>query len=178
LTTLTGAYVAEQRRAKCLTLGQLAAAIGYVNVAKGARRLLALERDGEPMAGLLDKIIPALDLDGRYVQELVAEDRRRFEDEWERWVTEAVEPQLRCRLIPAIWGGERLPTGLSRDAAVAFARSRAMERHLVYVLVWSRREAIWCYEDGRTGVCMMNVGEAAGPFTRLRGRGDRGFTFG
>jgi hypothetical protein len=73
MLTATGAYITEQRRARHLTLGQLAAAIGYTNVAKGARRILALERDGDPVAGLLEKVVHALGLDSHHVQELVAE---------------------------------------------------------------------------------------------------------
>jgi hypothetical protein len=45
-------------------------------------------------------------------------------------------------------------------------------------LVWSRKEEIWRYPEGTTFVKTMDVGEAAGPFTRLRGRGNRGFIFG
>ncbi len=37
MTTLTGAYLAEQRQAKGLTRGQLAAALGYANIAKGCQ---------------------------------------------------------------------------------------------------------------------------------------------
>jgi hypothetical protein len=47
-----------------------------------------------------------------------------------------------------------------------------------YVLVWSRKEEVWRYPEGSTRVVTMKVGEAAGPFTRLRGRGNRGFIFG
>ena len=44
--------------------------------------------------------------------------------------------------------------------------------------VWSRKEEVWCYSEGATFVKTMDVGEAAGPFTRLRGRGNRGFIVG
>jgi hypothetical protein len=73
------------------------------------------------------------------------------------------------------------------DMAVAFERENPSRRLAFaaradygnrYVLVWSRKEEIWCYPDGSSGVVTMKVGEAAGPFTRLRGRGNRGFIFG
>jgi transcriptional regulator with XRE-family HTH domain len=178
VTTLTGAYLAERRHAKGLTRGQLAAALGYTNIAKGANRIVHLERDGKAVAGLLDKIVDVLALDRHHVQKLLDEDRRRVMDEWERWASEAVEPQLRRRLMPAVWGGAQMPKDLSRTEAVEFARTRAVEERLTYVLIWSRWEEIWCYPAGTTLVRTMDVGEAAGPCTRLRGRGNRGFTFG
>jgi hypothetical protein len=178
MPTRTGAYLAEQRRTKHLSPQRLAAAVGYSNLAKGANRILALERDGNAVDGLLDNIINVLGLDHDHVRRLIAEDRRLFEEAWQRWVDEPVEPELRRRLIPAIWGRAPMPKGLSREGAVEFAKAQAVETRLTYVLVWSRKEEIWCYPEGGTLVRTMNVGEAAGPFTRLRGRGHRGFIFG
>jgi hypothetical protein len=174
----TGAFLYEQRRTHHLTRSQLAAALGYANLGKGANRIVRLERDGIAVHGLLEKIVHVLGLDHQHVKELINEDRRRFEHDWEHWASEPVEPQLRVRVIPAIWCGERLPENLSKEDAVEFARTRAMERRLTYVLVWSRKDEVWCYPDGNTHVRTMAVGEVAGPFTRLRGHGGRqGFVF-
>jgi hypothetical protein len=63
-----------------------------------------------------------------------------------------------------------MPKDPSRDKAVECAKIRAVEERLTHVLVWSRKEEIWCYPEGTTLVKTMDVGEAAGPFTRLRGR--------
>jgi hypothetical protein len=53
-----------------------------------------------------------------------------------------------------------------------------VDRKRTHVLVWSRKEEVWCYPDGATRVDMMNVGEVAGPFTRLWQRGgNREFIF-
>jgi hypothetical protein len=110
---------------------------------------------------------------------LVAEDRQRFEDEWNRWASEPVAPTLRYKVMPAIWAGERLPEQVSRDDAIAFASARAVERHMLYLLVWSRNEEMLCHPDGRTSARTMDVGEVPGPFLRLRGRGGKqGFYFG
>lgn len=178
MQTRTGAYLAAQRRTKHLSPQALAAAVGYTNLAKGANRILALEREGDAVDGLLDKIINVLELDHEHVHALVAEDIRLFEEAWERWVAEPVEPQLRRRMIPAVWGLAQIPKGLSRDEAIEFASARAVEKKSTYVLVWSRREEIWCYPEGGTLVQTMKVGEVAGPFTRIRGRRSRGFIFG
>jgi hypothetical protein len=171
-------YLAGQRRARHLSPHQLAAAVGYTNLAKGANRILAMEREGAAVGPLLDKVIRVLEVDREYVRALVADDRRVFEDAWQQWVDERVEPQLRFRPIAAVWCGAPLPTELSRDEAVQFATRAAVGRGFTYVLVWSRKEEIWCYPNGATFVKIMNPGEAAGPFSRLRGRGQRGFILG
>jgi len=54
MLTRTGAYLFDQRQAKHLTRGQLAAALGYTNIAKGVSRIVHLERDGEAVAADAD----------------------------------------------------------------------------------------------------------------------------
>jgi hypothetical protein len=179
MLTRTGAYLAEQRRVQHLNSHQLAAALGYTNLVKGGRRILALERDGTTVYGLVDKVINALGLDREFVRALVDEDRRRFEEDWQHWASEPVAPKLRCKVMPAIWVGERLPEHVSRDDAIAFARARAIQQQMLYLLIWSRKEEILCRPDGRTSVRTMDVGQIPGPFLRLRGRGGKqAFYFG
>ena len=172
-----GAFISEQRRARPLTPQQLAAAIGYKNLAKGANRILTLERAGETAGDLLDKLIAVLALDREHVHALADDDRRAFIEAWEAWASEPVAPEMRYRVMPAIWCRAPVPDGLSREEAAAFASARAVDSGWAHVLIWSRREEVWCYPDGRVGVMMMKVGEVAGPILRLRGRGNRGFTF-
>jgi hypothetical protein len=38
-----------------------------------------------------------------------------------------------------------MPKDLSQEEAVEFAKARAVEARMTYVLVWSRKEEIWCY---------------------------------
>ena len=71
-----------------------------------------------------------------------------------------------------------MPKDPSREESVEFAKTRTVEERLTHVLVWSRKEEIWCYPEGTTLVKTMDVGEAPGPLTRLPGRGNRGFIFG
>ena len=48
-----------------------------------------------------------------------------------------------------------------------------------FVRSWSRKEEMLCRPDGRTSARTMDVGEAAAPYTTLRGRGGKqGFIFG
>ena len=173
-----GAFISEHRRARKLTPQQLAAAIGYKNLAKGGNRILVLERSGETAGDLLDKLVAVLGLDREHLYALADEDRRAFIEAWEAWASEPVAPEMRYRVMPVVWCRAAVPDGLSREEAVAFAHARAVDTRWAHVLIWSRREEVWCYPDGRVQVMMMKVGEVAGPTVRLRGRGNRGFTFG
>jgi hypothetical protein len=93
--------------------------------------------------------------------------------------SEPVTPTLRYKVMPAMWRRERLPAQVSRDEAIAFASARAVERKLLYLVIWSRKEEVLCYPDGRVSPRTMDVGEVPGPFLRLRGRGGKvGFCFG
>lgn len=178
MLTRTGSYLAEQRRTQRLNSHELAAKLGYVNVVKGARRVLALERDGVTVPGLLGKIIAVLGLDADHIHALAAGDRREFQDAWNQWADEPVEPELRRRLIPAVWARVQLPKGLSREEVAELAKARAVEEQRTFVLIPSRREEMWFYETGQILVRPMKPGESPGPFSRLRGRGERGFVFG
>ena len=53
-----------------------------------------------------------------------------------------------------------MPKDPLREEAVEFAKTRTVEERLTHVLVWSRKEEIWCYPEGTTLVKTMDVGEA------------------
>lgn len=165
----TGQYLAEQRRARRLTPQQLAAAIGYRNVAKGARRILALERQNVGVEDLLDRVVHALGLDRDYVSALAAADRRAYVEAWERWASEPVDPELRFRPFAALWLRAPLPRGLSKDETIAYASGRAATTGLTHVLVRSRKEEVWFYPDGSSGTGFAKPGDAAGPYSMVAG---------
>lgn len=133
----TGAFVAAQRHAHQLTPAQLAVRAGYTNTSKGARRIVALERYGVVVDGLLDRLIDALDLDRVYFLTLVEDDRRAYEEAWERWADEPVAPELRFRALPAVWFRTSLPADISQPDAVTYAKDRAATTRLTHVLAWS-----------------------------------------
>jgi len=148
LSTHLGSYLAAQRTSRRLTLGQLARRIGYRNLEKGSRRLQQLERDGRIVDGLLERVAAALDLNPEHIIALVEQDRRELEEAWQAWVSEPVEPQLRMRVMAAVWKREKVPTELSREGAIRYASARAVETQKGHVLMWNRGERIWCYRTG------------------------------
>jgi hypothetical protein len=159
----TGRYLAERRQARGFTRARLAAAVGYRNIGKGARRIVALERENAAVDDLVGRVVRALDLDPEHVRSLVEADRRDAVTAWERWADEPVEPELRFRPMATLWLRTPLPAGLSRAGAVAHASGRAVATRLTHVLVWSRRETVWCHPDGSTATGFAKPGEAGGP---------------
>ncbi len=175
----TGSYIAAHRQSKRLTPQQVAAAAGFKNLASGGNRILALEREGvTPVPELLDHIVAILELDRDHVHALVAEDRRDLHDAHERWISEPVAPELRRRLMPAIWQRVQMPHSLSWAEAVEFAKTGAVDEKRTFVLMWSRRLELWCYPTGEVYERHKNVGDVVGPVARLRGRGGRGSVLG
>lgn len=169
MQNLTGVYIAQQRHARHLTLGQLAARAKYSNTSRGARRIAALEREGILVDGLLTRLIDALDLDRGYVQTLLADDLRAHQEAWVRWADEPVEPELRVRLLAAVWSRTPLPTGCSKGSALTYASDRARRTKLTHVLVWSRREEVWCYPNGSTGTNITTFDDTAGATSIIAG---------
>ncbi len=169
MRTQTGTYLAEQRLARRLTPQQLAAQVGYGNLAKGANRGLALERNAMDANDLLNRVVAALDVDRGYVQRLIEQDKRAWRERWEVWVNAPVTPQLIRRVIPAIWCRVQLADGLSKSAAVEHAKAQAVATGSAHALVWRRRETVWCHADGRVEMTVARMGEPNGPYMRLQG---------
>jgi hypothetical protein len=178
MPTRTGAYLAVQRRTQHLSPQRLAAALGYTNLTKGARRILRSNATAMPSTDCWTTSSTSSDWTTTSCMPWSPRTAGSSKRPGNTGPANPLNRNCGRRLMAAIWGRAQMPKGLSREEAVAFAKTRAVKSRLTYVLVWSRNEEIWCYPDGSSGVVTMKVGEAAGPFTRLRGRGNRGFIFG
>jgi hypothetical protein len=104
-----GDFLRAERLKQGLTLGQLAHMVGYRNIAKGARRILALERTGTGKPDLMVNVAEALNLDWAVVEGLADEDHQERLREWERWVSEPVPMCLVVRLMAAVYSRMGLP---------------------------------------------------------------------
>ena len=144
-----GSWVREQRVARGLTLGRLAAEVGYRNIGKGTNRLHQLETEGEFHPDLLLKVIAALDLDTRTLRRLLAEDREAMLSAWNAWADEPVPPLLVVRAIPGFYVERALPEGVVKlRAAEAIASAYAARRGLRVCLVFNRRLSVFFETDG------------------------------
>lgn len=150
MTTHLARYVQRAREARGLSPQALAGLLGYRNLDKGANRVLALEREGQGSREFLARLVGALDLQQVTVDALVqiddANDRMAFED----WAWAPVEPVLLVLPELDLHTGIPLPPSARRDegAALAFARSAAIERAQRAALIWSRRVTHWIRADG------------------------------
>jgi hypothetical protein len=91
------AFIQAERLKRGLSLGKLARMVGYRNIAKGARRIIALERTGMAKPDLLVNVAEALDLDWTVVERLVEEDHQERLRKWGH----GPRSQFRC----ASWSG-------------------------------------------------------------------------
>jgi transcriptional regulator with XRE-family HTH domain len=149
MTNHLGGYFHEQREKRGLSLGQLARLLGYKNVSKGANKISRFEREGAVKEALLLHLAEALGIDPPTVEGL-AKDRREYLREWEQWVGQPVPMQLIVRYLPAVYGTEALPEGVTTPVeAEAFAREYAREHGRRVCLALSRRLSVWINKEGQ-----------------------------
>ena len=162
----------QARLDKGLKLGQLARLAGYKNVAKGARRIEALERHGNVHADLRNKLADLLGIDHMTVDRLMDEDQRQFLAEWNAWASEPIRPYLIIRYMAAVYSHRELPEEIqSAEEAEAYATNVARTRHFRCCLVLSRRISVWIAADGTLeGVTEAVPGEPNTPVMRIGGK--------
>lgn len=138
------------RKARRLSLGQLAALLGYRSITKGMNRVKWFEDGGKVHPDLLIKLVQVLEVDPATVNQLIEEDRRQFLDAWNRWADEPIQPCVVVRLIPAICQHREIPAEVKTlDQMEQFASEIARNEHKRACLVVSRRLTIWFNEKGQ-----------------------------
>ena len=148
--TNLGSFIRAERVGRGLTLGQLARLVGYLNLAKGARRIACLEQTGMGRADLLANIAEALILDWTTLERLAEQDRKDRLREWERWVSEPVPMYLVVRLMGAVYAWRTLPSEIETPVeAEAWACTYARQHRCRVCLVLSRRWSVWIDADGQ-----------------------------
>ena len=144
-----GAFLRAERLRRGLSLSELARMVGYRNINKGVRRIMALEQTGSGKADLLVNVAAALNLDWTVVERLVDEDRQERLREWEQWVNEPVPIHLVVRLMAAVYARKVLPEDiLTPEQAEKWACEFAREHRWRVCLVVSRRRSVWIDAEG------------------------------
>ena len=158
-------HFSSVRRNKGIRLGQLARMVGYRNVPKGANRIDRFEKWSRIHDNLLVKLADALGIDHQTVARLIAVDRRRYLDEWERWVNTPIRPSNILGHIGGFCYGEPIPEGLTQVAAEEYAASIAKQRKKPILLIVSRKLSIWFDAEGnRTSIVEAKPGDTALPY--------------
>lgn len=140
-----GRYVTEEREKRGWSRQKLAGRIGYQNLNKGARRIEQLEKQGTCDAELFSKIVEALELDSRTIQEKIELDQKAFD----AFLDEPVPMEMIVRSMAAVYVRHPLPEAVkTREQAIAYACEYAKTRCLKVCLVLSRRHSFWIDESG------------------------------
>jgi len=164
-----GDYVRSVREAKGLSRGEVVRLMGYRNVAKGANRLVAIERGEIPDGELLKKIVRALELDPEKVDQCIRAVEERREEERQRWLDQPAPVQLFIK-VPGAVLSKTLPSDLPEEEAVKQACAEAKRLHCQCMLTLDRRRSVWIDKDGNvTGRKHEKRGETMRPYMILKG---------
>jgi transcriptional regulator with XRE-family HTH domain len=144
-----GSYIKGERLKQKLNTAQLAQKIGYCNINKGMRRILALEREGTASYALLEQVVDVLNLDADYIESLIRQDREAYEADYQMWLTEPVKMTYTIRAMPAIYLSYDLPAEITgEEEAIGYAKSLASRMKCMVWLLLSREENIQIGADG------------------------------
>jgi transcriptional regulator with XRE-family HTH domain len=169
MTTHLSRFFRQRRLDRKLAFGDLARRLGYVNVAKGANRIIKFERDGNIKLDLFRKLAAILEISDDEIRRCIEAD----EAEWQAWASEPIEPHLVARVMCAVYSTKSIPPELqeSQEAMEEFASAFAKERKWRVWLVLSRRNRVWFDQKGdRTGVTEDTFEESFGPYMRIGGQ--------
>jgi hypothetical protein len=168
-----GDFLRAERFKQGLSLGQLARLVGYRNLNKGARRILALERTGTGKVDLVVNVAETLNLDWMAVERLAEDERRERLLAWEAWVSQPVSIQLVVRMMAAVYARKVPPAEVTTPVeAEAWACEFARQHGCRVCLVVSRRLSVWIDADGQVEArTEAKFGEPNMPFVQVKGRG-------
>jgi transcriptional regulator with XRE-family HTH domain len=167
MPTQLGALFKSVRTGQGRTLQSLAAAIGYANFNKGARRIERLEREGVESAEFVERLASALGIDREQVANLGERDNARRRAEFEEWVRMPQRHMELHRFLAGITLRAFLPEGLSEDEAIAHAKTVQKAEGLRMCLMLDRRRSLWFTSDGATYETEATPERPDFPFTTL-----------
>jgi transcriptional regulator with XRE-family HTH domain len=168
MSTHLSRFFRHRREARKLSFGDVARLLGYVNVTKGANKVIKFERDGNIGPDLFRKLAAILEISDDEIRHCIEADKA----EWERWADEPIEPHVVARIMCAVYSTKSIPPEIqaSREAMEQFASEFAKERKWQVWLVLSKRTRVWFNEGGqKTGETEDTFTESFGPYMQLGG---------
>ncbi len=170
MTTNLSRFIKEEREKQGLNYAEVSKKMGYKNLNKGMRRIIDLEREGVVDPEVLDRIIDALELDQDYIDSLIIKDREKYEEEFEKWLSEPIEPYHTLRIMPSIYLSCNLPSNLTTEKeATEYVARIAKEKQVKAWVNLSRRENIYITEDGDIrGKIKTTIENVNYPYTRVK----------
>lgn len=162
-----GELVKSVRKAKGLGRGELVRRMGYRNLNRGCRHLLAVESGEMPDREFFDKLVSALEIDPEQARAATKALADRRAAEYERWLDEPIQMHLVIRASPGFLMSESLSDCADREAAMEYAASRARFFKAKTWLVFSRRESVYFDEEGNA---RPSSKPADAPYMQLKGK--------
>lgn len=143
-------YVQEERTKRGWSFRDLAKAMGYRNLNKGANRVCQLEREGVYSADFIRRVLAALELVPEHVEECIIKDQEEYQKEFENW---ASQPPLAMwiisRHIAGFYTSSRVPKHItSPQEAIVYTSLKAKEFQTQLWLKVDRRNTIEFDENG------------------------------
>lgn len=170
VSTNLSRFIKKERVKQGLNYAEVSKMMGYKNINKGMRRIIELEREGLVHSEVLEKIIETLNLDRDHIDSLILKDRREYEEEFGKWLSEPIEPYYTLRIMPSIYLSYDLPGNLSTEKEAAEYVAKIAKRKKVKAWVnLSRRERIYITEKGEIrGKIKTTIENANYPYTRFK----------
>lgn len=148
MTTRLAKHFKELRLQRGLKPGQLAALAGCKNISKNGSKIVGFETTGDISKELLTQLTTTLEVDPELVNQLIAQDRQQWYEEWLQWVDAPVEPYMVVRLMAAMYNRLSLPRGVTQEQAEQITSDFAKEKKLRCCLVWNRRLTVYFDRHG------------------------------
>jgi transcriptional regulator with XRE-family HTH domain len=140
-----GKLLADKRKEKGISKGQLAKNIGYSNISKGARKINELE-NGKMIEQVFNSITDSLNIPNDEIRQAIDRDKTEFD----KWLNEPVHMKLVLRLMPAVYANQELPEDIKTEAqAKEYAERLAKRTKRKACLVLNRRWSYWISESGK-----------------------------
>ena len=170
MTTNLSRFIKEERVKQGLNYAEVSRRMGYKNISRGMRRAIDLEREDVVHPEVLERIVVALNLDRDHINALIKKDREVQEEEFEKWLSEPIQPYYILRIIPTIYQSCDLPGHFSTEEEIAeYVAEIAKEKQKQALLCLSRREKISINEKGDvTGKFKTTMENVHYPYTRIR----------
>ena len=149
VTNYLGDWFRNNRGWHGWSLAEVARRLGYSNISKCCRKVLAVERDGVADSDFLRRLPGVLEISEGVVVYLTRQDRLAYLRAWEVWANQPTPIRVVLRAVPGFMVEMAMPSEVTTpEQAVAFGQAVAVRHHAKVFVTLSRRESVGITEAG------------------------------
>lgn len=149
VTNYLGEWFWGRRGERQWPLAEVARRLGYKNVSKACRKVLAVEREGVADADFLRRLAAVLEISEGVIRVLTRQDRNSYLRAWNEWADQPVPIRVVVRAVPGFMLEVAVPDDVTTsEQALAFGLSYAARLHAKVFVTLSRRESVGITEAG------------------------------